>query len=66
MDDIQRRLKDMVGAMIASEMEMLSDSKFLVCVATMVASKDDGLNGYIAQRLERIAVVLQAGEEMGS
>lgn len=66
MDDIQKRLKSMVASALASEMEMLSDSRFLACVAAMTALNDGELNGYIARRMERIAVVLQAGEEMGS
>lgn len=66
MDDIRKVLKGMIASAIVSEMEMLSDSRFLALVAAMTALRDSELNRYISQRLDRIAVVLQAGEEMGS
>lgn len=66
MDDIQRRLKGMIASAIASEMGRMSDSRFLALVAAMTALRDSELNRYISRRLDRIAVVLQAGEEMGS
>lgn len=50
----------MTAKLLVNQLELMSDSQFVAYVAMICADSDNPLNDYIARRLDRVALILEA------
>lgn len=52
----------MTARLLVKQLELMTDSQFVAYVAMMGADSDNPLSDYIARRLDRAALILEAQE----
>lgn len=57
-----RESERMTAKLLVKQLELMSDSQFVAYVAMIGADSDNHLNDYIARRLDRVALILEAQE----
>ena len=50
----------MTAKLLINQLELMTDSQFVAYVAMIGADSDNPLNDYIARRLDRVALILEA------
>lgn len=52
----------MTAKLLVKQLELMTDSQFVAYVAMIGADSDNPFNDYIARRLDRVALILEAQE----
>lgn len=52
----------MTAKLLVKQLELMTDAQFVAYVAMMGADSDNPLSDYIARRLDRVALILEAQE----